>query len=227
MVGKVVAAHGIRGNLKVSSYAESLSVYETEGGIQIALPDGSVRPMTVRWVQPHGRHLLLNLDRVTDRNQAADRPKLPKPGSPSGKKVAIVGAGPAGLTAAFYLRQRGHACTLFDAHPKPGGMLRSGIPPYRLPREIIDCEADFVRFLDPRQAAGHLDLVREHTGLVLDPYFDLECDGAPDHGCTSRTYDDWGEVSDEHFDDDCDGTVDEPLASSATSCCANVILGAL
>ena len=70
MVGRVVAAHGIRGNLKVSSYAESLSVYETKGGLQVALPDGSVRPMTVRWVQPHGRHLLLNLDRVTDRNQA-------------------------------------------------------------------------------------------------------------------------------------------------------------
>ena len=70
MVGRVVAAHGIRGNLKVSSYAESLSVYETKGGLQVALPDGSFRPMTVRWVQLHGRHLLLNLDGVADRNQA-------------------------------------------------------------------------------------------------------------------------------------------------------------
>ena len=70
MVGRVVAVHGIRGNLKVSSYAESLSVFETEGGLQVALPDGSVRAMAVRWVKPHGRHLLLNLDEITDRNQA-------------------------------------------------------------------------------------------------------------------------------------------------------------
>ena len=70
MVGRVVAVHGIRGNLKVSSYAESLSVFETEGGLQVALSDGSVRAMAVRWVKPHGRHLLLNLDDITDRNQA-------------------------------------------------------------------------------------------------------------------------------------------------------------
>jgi NADPH-dependent glutamate synthase beta subunit-like oxidoreductase len=58
----------------------------------------------------------------------------------SGKKVAIVGAGPAGLTAAFYLRKKGHGVTVFDANPAAGGMLRYGIPPYRLPRDILDRE---------------------------------------------------------------------------------------
>ncbi|MCG6925388.1 MAG: FAD-dependent oxidoreductase [Acidobacteria bacterium] len=84
---------------------------------------------------------------VTDRNQAADRPALPTPGEPTGKKVAIVGAGPAGLTAAFYLQQRGHACTLFDAHPLAGGMLRYGIPDYRLPRAALDAEIELVERL--------------------------------------------------------------------------------
>lgn len=70
LVGRVVGAHGIRGNLKVNAFAESLSVHETGAGIQVALPDGSVRPMTVRWRQPHGRGLLLNLEEVTDRSQA-------------------------------------------------------------------------------------------------------------------------------------------------------------
>ncbi|MBW1956766.1 MAG: FAD-dependent oxidoreductase [Deltaproteobacteria bacterium] len=58
----------------------------------------------------------------------------------TGKHVAVVGAGPAGLTAAYYLRKKGHAVTVFDAAPEPGGMLRYGIPAYRLPREVLEKE---------------------------------------------------------------------------------------
>jgi NADPH-dependent glutamate synthase beta subunit-like oxidoreductase len=56
----------------------------------------------------------------------------------TGKTVAVVGAGPAGLTAAYYLVTKGHQVTLFDAFPKPGGMLRYGIPNYRLPEKRLD-----------------------------------------------------------------------------------------
>jgi NADPH-dependent glutamate synthase beta subunit-like oxidoreductase len=56
----------------------------------------------------------------------------------TGKKVAIVGAGPAGLTGAYYLASKGHAVTLFDAFPKPGGMMRYGIPQYRVPEARLD-----------------------------------------------------------------------------------------
>ncbi len=84
---------------------------------------------------------------VTDRNQASERPALPRPGEPTRKRVAIVGAGPAGLTAAFYLQQRGHSCTLFDAHPHPGGMLRYGIPEYRLPRAALEAEIELIERL--------------------------------------------------------------------------------
>ena len=55
----------------------------------------------------------------------------------SGKKVAIIGAGPTGLTAAYYLVTQGHAVTVFDSFPKPGGMMRYGIPNYRLPEERL------------------------------------------------------------------------------------------
>jgi NADPH-dependent glutamate synthase beta subunit-like oxidoreductase len=58
----------------------------------------------------------------------------------TGKKVAIVGAGPAGLTAAFYLRKKGHAVTIFDAGKAAGGMMRYGIPEFRLPAKILDKE---------------------------------------------------------------------------------------
>jgi len=57
---------------------------------------------------------------------------------PSGKKAAVVGAGPAGLTAAYYLNLVGHEVTVFDAFPKPGGMMRYGIPAYRLPEARLD-----------------------------------------------------------------------------------------
>ena len=55
----------------------------------------------------------------------------------SGKRVAVLGAGPAGLSAAFYLRRAGHDVTVFERMPEAGGMLRYGIPPYRLPREVL------------------------------------------------------------------------------------------
>jgi len=63
---------------------------------------------------------------------------------PTGKKVAIVGAGPGGLTCAYYLALRGHYCKVFDMQPQPGGMLRYGIPEYRLPKDVMDRELDHV-----------------------------------------------------------------------------------
>jgi len=70
--------------------------------------------------------------------------KLWKPKSkvapPTGKRVAIVGSGPAGLTAGYYLTKLGHHATVFESLPVAGGMLRVGIPAYRLPTEILDAE---------------------------------------------------------------------------------------
>jgi NADPH-dependent glutamate synthase beta subunit-like oxidoreductase len=56
------------------------------------------------------------------------------------KRIAIVGAGPAGLTAAYHLRLMGYGVTVFDSNESPGGLMRYGIPPYRLPKEILDGE---------------------------------------------------------------------------------------
>jgi len=58
----------------------------------------------------------------------------------TGKRVLVIGAGPGGLSAAYHLRRLGHAVTIVDSHPLPGGMLRYGIPKYRLPREVLDAE---------------------------------------------------------------------------------------
>ena len=62
------------------------------------------------------------------------------PRSESGKRVLVVGAGPSGLSAAYHLRRMGHAVTVVDAGPRAGGMMRFGIPQYRLPRDVLDAE---------------------------------------------------------------------------------------
>ena len=58
----------------------------------------------------------------------------------TGKKVAVIGSGPAGLTVAYYMRKLGHEVTVFEKLPKAGGQMRYGIPSYRLPREVLDAE---------------------------------------------------------------------------------------
>ncbi len=67
-------------------------------------------------------------------------------GEPSGKKILIVGAGPSGLSAAYHLRRLGHDVTIYEAGPIAGGMMRFGIPAYRLPRDIV--EANIQRIAD-------------------------------------------------------------------------------
>ena len=68
------------------------------------------------------------------------QPVLPEPAPSTGKKVVIIGAGPAGMTAAYFLRLQGHAVTVLEKHHASGGMLRYGIPYYRLPDETIKTE---------------------------------------------------------------------------------------
>jgi len=65
-------------------------------------------------------------------------PRFPE--AATGKRIAVVGAGPAGLTAAYFLRCKGHGVTLFEAHAKAGGMLRCAIPPFRLPVSVLEQE---------------------------------------------------------------------------------------
>jgi 2-oxoacid:acceptor oxidoreductase delta subunit (pyruvate/2-ketoisovalerate family) len=68
------------------------------------------------------------------------------PATSTGKRVLVIGAGPSGLSAAYQLRRMGHEVVIRDAGPKPGGMMRFGIPKYRLPREVLDAEVQ--RILD-------------------------------------------------------------------------------
>lgn len=77
---------------------------------------------------------------VTDVDLASSQPYSPTFGAKQDKRVAIVGAGPAGLAAGYYLRQSGYGCTIFDDHEKPGGMLQYAVPDDELPRDVLDKE---------------------------------------------------------------------------------------
>jgi len=77
---------------------------------------------------------------VADADLQTPSPYLPTCAAKQNKRVAIIGAGPAGLAAAYYLQQDGFACTLFDDHEEPGGMLRYGVPESNLPRDVLAAE---------------------------------------------------------------------------------------
>ena len=103
-------------------------------------------------------------DRCLDDEQTGELllPYEPRPAS--GKRVAVVGAGPAGLACAFYAALDGHRVTVFEAEDKPGGMLRYGIPSFRLPREVLDKELNVLWRLGVELKTG----VRLGADLQLD-----------------------------------------------------------
>jgi glutamate synthase (NADPH/NADH) small chain len=84
---------------------------------------------------------------AADRETGASPVSISEPKVRSGKKVAVIGAGPAGLTAAGELAKLGHEVTLFEALHKPGGVLVYGIPEFRLPKAIVEKECDYIRKL--------------------------------------------------------------------------------
>jgi NADPH-dependent glutamate synthase beta subunit-like oxidoreductase len=82
---------------------------------------------------------------------------------PTHKKIAVVGGGPAGLSCAYFLQRLGHDVTIFEAMPKLGGMLRYGIPEYRLPKKVLDWEIESILELG----------VKHHTNVRFGHDFDL------------------------------------------------------
>jgi len=95
-------------------------------------------PIAIRWLKRH----------ITDQvPYERYRAIIGDPAPATGKRVAIIGAGPAGLTAAYDLAMKGHQVTIYEGLPQPGGMIRYGIPEYRLPYNTIDDEVGVITSL--------------------------------------------------------------------------------
>ena len=99
---------------------------------------------------------------------------MPEMKALSGKRVAIIGSGPAGLTAAYFLARDGHEVTVYEAMPETGGMLRYGIPEYRLPKRMLDQEIDIIRAMGVKFIVNtkvnsdvSLDYIRSHNQAVF------------------------------------------------------------
>ena len=87
-------------------------------------------PVSIQWLKRF----------AADQDLMSEEAFIPECDDPTGKRVAVIGGGPMGLSAAYFLRQMGHDVTVFESMPKAGGMLRYGIPEYRLPKEVLDDE---------------------------------------------------------------------------------------
>jgi NADPH-dependent glutamate synthase beta subunit-like oxidoreductase len=95
------------------------------------------------------------------------------PRQPTGKRVLVVGAGPSGLSAAYHLARLGHQVEVRDAGAEPGGMMRYGIPNYRLPRDVLDAEVQRIAALGVQLTCGHRveDLAAERQAGQFDAVF--------------------------------------------------------
>jgi NADPH-dependent glutamate synthase beta subunit-like oxidoreductase len=107
-------------------------------------------------------------DLARDRGWAFGRPD-----ARSGRRVLVIGSGPSGLSAAYHLARLGHEVEVRDAGERPGGMMRYGIPAYRLPRDVLDAELDRIAALGVRFTQGHLveDLAVERADGRFDAVF--------------------------------------------------------
>ncbi|MBE3588544.1 MAG: FAD-dependent oxidoreductase [Thermoanaerobacteraceae bacterium] len=113
---------------------------------------------------------ICNLKRLAyDRGAENETPPSPERKHP--ERVAVVGAGPAGLSCAYFLARRGYGVTIFEAMSEPGGMLAYGIPPYRLPRDVLRAEVAYIQALGVEIKLNHpIDGGKAVAGLLKEGY---------------------------------------------------------
>ena len=153
-------------NVDIQSYLRQVGNGNYEAAVRV-IKDSNPFPIVCGRVCPHPceaqcrRNLVdspvaINYVKrfAADWDMAREKPWVPQKSPASGKRIAIVGAGPSGLSAAYYSAIRGHDVTVFERQPHAGGMMRYGIPEYRLPKATLDKEIDIMRQLGVKIMCG-------------------------------------------------------------------------
>lgn len=173
-------------NIDIQSYLRHVSNGNYEAAIRV-IKDNNPFPMVCGRVCPHTcesecrRNLvdspvaINNVKRFAADWDMEKGPWIPETKSSTGRKIAIVGAGPSGLSAAYYSAINGHDVTVFERQNHAGGMMRYGIPEYRLPKETLDKEIDIIKKMGVKIMTGkalgtHLlleDLNRDFDAVYL------------------------------------------------------------
>ncbi|MDD3643746.1 MAG: FAD-dependent oxidoreductase, partial [Candidatus Krumholzibacteria bacterium] len=149
--GTSPCTHACPAGIKANGYISLLRQGDIERAFELILRDaplvGSLgracyapcQPECTRTAVGNAPHIRL-LKRYIADSYYADHPRPPYGPTPERRtgRIAVIGSGPAGLSAAFFLARDGYDVVVFEASPEPGGMLRTGIPPYRLPKEVVD-----------------------------------------------------------------------------------------
>ena len=162
--------------IDIPAYISSIREGDYQGAVAV-IKETNPLPLTCGRVCPHPCEDTCRLGKVADpvninhlKRFVADYEMrgglhaTPYQAPPTGRRVAIVGGGPAGLSCAYYLARFGHSPTIFEAMPELGGMLRYGIPPYRLPREVLEWEIEGIIHMG----------VEVKTGVRMGAEFTLE-----------------------------------------------------
>ncbi len=163
-------------NIDIQSYLRHVGNGNYEAAVRV-IKDSNPFPIVCGRVCPHPceskcrRNLVdspVAINHVkrfaADWDMSREQPWMPAKSPETGKKIAIVGAGPSGLSAAYYSAVRGHDVTVFERQPHAGGMMRYGIPEYRLPKATLDKEIDIIKNLG----------VKVMTGKALGTHISLE-----------------------------------------------------
>ena len=146
-------------HLKISDYIQAIYEDKPEESLKTIFEDNPIPSICGRVCMAHcetacslsirGEALSIRwlkrfvADQIKDFQQALEL----NPAEPTGKNVAIIGAGPGGLSLAYFLRLKGHEVTVYDALPGGGGTMRTGPPTYRLPLESIDKDVNYIKSL--------------------------------------------------------------------------------
>lgn len=171
-------------NIDIPGFIQAIAAGDFQGAVRIlkqknALPSvcGRVCPQEEQCekdcalVRRNGTIAIGRLERfLGDWEAAQGTVELPPVAAPTGKKVAVVGGGPAGLTAAADLVQLGHQVIVFEALHKMGGVLSYGIPEFRLPKQIVDREVDYLRRLGVEMRTDYVIGKTRAVDSLLESY---------------------------------------------------------